>query len=557
MDGVDEVRLADAGPGRDRRPRRGRRASAAGTSGPSATRSRRSCGGDRRPTTRPCAQFEAAGGAGRRRTATAAAAAPASIHDVVRVKEPGLADAPRLRRPRAPLRARPVPRARRHGRRLGAAARDGELGDAVDGAFELVDARARAGSSPRRDGHDRRAPAVITQDDPDARRRPARPDAGPRGRARAPRRTAARCAARPRVDDHDARRRRQPVGLVGRRRARGPATTAPARRRASTPIAPGQRLRRRRGRRRRPTSRADAWWAPIETVSNSEAGFERVYQGSGLLLSWPVRLAPGERWSRTVAARRATTGRGTGADGADVVSRPRVSRPAPRRPRPLLPAAAPTRSPGTSRRPDRGAGRDWNERISAECYRPNAELGNLGAMSWDLGPTLAGWLQARRPDRLSRLRRRATAAANGMAQPFHHAILPLASAADRRTEIRWGLRDFELRFGRARRGMWLPETAVDLATLRLLADDGHHATRSSRRGRSTGSTAARSTRGVRYRVDLGGGRSIVAVLYDGLLSAAVSRSSRRRPPTRTGSSASASCRGLPASHSPGTRRRSS
>ncbi len=43
---------------------------------------------------------------------------------------------------------------------------------------------------------------------------------------------------------------------------------------------------------------ADAWIAPIETVSNSEAGFERVYQGSALLMSWRVRLAPGE--SRTV-----------------------------------------------------------------------------------------------------------------------------------------------------------------------------------------------------------------------------------------------------------------
>ena len=45
---------------------------------------------------------------------------------------------------------------------------------------------------------------------------------------------------------------------------------------------------------------AEAWWAPIETISNSEGGFERVYQGSGLLLSWPVRLGPGDRWSRTV-----------------------------------------------------------------------------------------------------------------------------------------------------------------------------------------------------------------------------------------------------------------
>ena len=39
--------------------------------------------------------------------------------------------------------------------------------------------------------------------------------------------------------------------------------------------------------------RADAWIAPIETVSNSESGFERVYQGSCLVLSRPVNLRPG------------------------------------------------------------------------------------------------------------------------------------------------------------------------------------------------------------------------------------------------------------------------
>lgn len=121
--------------------------------------------------------------------------------------------------------------------------------------------------------------------------------------------------------------------------------------------------------------------------------------------------------------------------------------------------------------PTAAPARDWNERISADCYRPNALAGNLGAISWDLGPTLAGWLETGDPvayrgfvegDR----------GANGMAQPFHHAILPLAAAHDRRTEIRWGLRDFEIRFGRKATGMWLPETAVDLATLRLLADAG-------------------------------------------------------------------------------------
>ncbi|MEO8437081.1 MAG: alpha-amylase/4-alpha-glucanotransferase domain-containing protein [Chloroflexota bacterium] len=38
---------------------------------------------------------------------------------------------------------------------------------------------------------------------------------------------------------------------------------------------------------------ADLWWAPVETISNSEAGFERVYQGAGLLASWPLKLAAG------------------------------------------------------------------------------------------------------------------------------------------------------------------------------------------------------------------------------------------------------------------------
>ena len=108
---------------------------------------------------------------------------------------------------------------------------------------------------------------------------------------------------------------------------------------------------------------------------------------------------------------------------------------------------------------------------------------------------------------------------NGMAQPFHHAILPLASAADRRTEIRWGLRDFELRFGRRATGMWLPETAVDLATLRLLADEGIGYTILAP-WQVDGGPSLDTRRP--YRVDLGDGRSMVAALYDGLLSAAVS-----------------------------------
>ena len=48
---------------------------------------------------------------------------------------------------------------------------------------------------------------------------------------------------------------------------------------------------------------ADAWYAPIETVSNSEAGFERVYQGSALLLSWTINLEPGASFTAAVQHR--------------------------------------------------------------------------------------------------------------------------------------------------------------------------------------------------------------------------------------------------------------
>ena len=105
-----------------------------------------------------------------------------------------------------------------------------------------------------------------------------------------------------------------------------------------------------------------------------------------------------------------------------------------------------------------------------------------------------------------------------MAQAFHHSILPLASAADRRTEIRWGLRDFELRFGRRPAGLWLPETAVDLATLRIAAEEGvRYTILAPWQAAESGLDTRRP-----YRVELGGGRSIVVVFYDAGLSAAVS-----------------------------------
>ena len=130
-------------------------------------------------------------------------------------------------------------------------------------------------------------------------------DARPGDDHREPLRSAASGTSRLRVDDDDAGRRRQPVGLVGR--GRRPDCTRRVGRGGgigtigqgndyvgigvTTTVSPP----------------ADAWWAPVETISNSEGGFERVYQGSGLLLSWIIDLAPGESASFVVAHAVATT----------------------------------------------------------------------------------------------------------------------------------------------------------------------------------------------------------------------------------------------------------
>ena len=167
--------------------------------------------------------------------------------------------------------------------------------------------------------------------------------------------------------------------------------------------------------------------------------------------------------------------------------------------------------------------RDWNERITEECYRPNAELGTLERVSWNLGPTLTGYLADAKPDVLTGFAeadRQGGGAVNGpgIAQPFHHSILPLLAHHDRRTEILWGLRDFEFRFGRPARAMWLPETGVDLPTLGLMAEAGVESTILAPWQAETAHVDDR----LPYRVDTGGGRHIAVVFYDGDLSAAIS-----------------------------------
>jgi alpha-amylase/alpha-mannosidase (GH57 family) len=135
---------------------------------------------------------------------------------------------------------------------------------------------------------------------------------------------------------------------------------------------------------------------------------------------------------------------------------------------------------------------DWNERITAECYGPNMAariidsdkrvidlINNYSKMSFNFGPTLLSWMENHRPeiyqaileaDRLSL--ERFSGHGSAMAQAYSHMIMPLANRRDKYTQILWGIKDFEKRFGRFPEGMWLPETAVDTETLEVLAEAG-------------------------------------------------------------------------------------
>ena len=191
--------------------------------------------------------------------------------------------------------------------------------------------------------------------------------------------------------------------------------------------------------------------------------------------------------------------------------------------------------------------RDWNERITAECYRPNASarvvdnsnqiiaiVDNYQRMSFNVGPTLMSWLEDQAPDVHEALiaADRASAARFGghgsaMAQVYNHMIMPLASGRDRATQVRWGIADFERRFRRAPEGMWLPECAVDTASLEALAAEGiafavlaPHQARAWRPPGGAWRTQPIDT-GRGYRCPLPSGRSIDLFFYDGATSRAV------------------------------------
>lgn len=191
---------------------------------------------------------------------------------------------------------------------------------------------------------------------------------------------------------------------------------------------------------------------------------------------------------------------------------------------------------------------DWNERIHDECYRPNGYariidgygrieliVNNYVNTSFNFGPTLLSWLEQEHPQTYARILEADRESVgqrgghgNAIAQGYNHSILPLCNARDRRTQVRWGLRDFQYRFGREAEALWLPETACDDLTLGTLIDEGlryvilspHQAERVrdnavGAQWSSVNDGQIDTTRAYKYFHRDKSGRSIAVFFYDG------------------------------------------
>lgn len=194
---------------------------------------------------------------------------------------------------------------------------------------------------------------------------------------------------------------------------------------------------------------------------------------------------------------------------------------------------------------------DWNERITAECYAANSAsrildeqkriiqvVNNYGKISFDFGPTLLAWMEKQAPavyQRILEADKESQSLFSGhgsaMAQAYNHMILPLANRRDKVTQVLWGIRDFEHRFGRAPEGMWLPETAADTETLEILSQHQIRYTvlapRQAREIRRIGEDRWTDVQGAKidptmpYVQTLPSGRKIVIYFFDGPVSKAV------------------------------------
>lgn len=194
---------------------------------------------------------------------------------------------------------------------------------------------------------------------------------------------------------------------------------------------------------------------------------------------------------------------------------------------------------------------DWNERITEQCYHRNANahildgkgyvtaiVNNYSKISFNFGPTLLSWIAAKTPD-LYQLILKADADSqktfgghgNAMAQAYNHMIMPLANDRDKYTQIAWGIRDFEFHFKRKPEGLWLAETAVDLATLDIMATLGIQFTilspSQAKQTRPLNTEQWQDVSGGKisplkpYLQKLPSGRSIVLFFYDGPVSQSI------------------------------------
>ncbi len=194
---------------------------------------------------------------------------------------------------------------------------------------------------------------------------------------------------------------------------------------------------------------------------------------------------------------------------------------------------------------------DWNERVNAESYAPNAlsrildekgriiqMVNNYSQISFNFGPTLLAWMEKKSPEIYEQILKadresleRFSGHGSAIAQVYNHLIMPLANNRDKRTQVIWGLEDFRHRFKRMPEGMWLSETAVDMETLNILSEQGilftilspHQAKRFRPIGGSDWIDAAggRIDSTMPYRVNLPSGRFITVFFYNGLISRAV------------------------------------
>ena len=196
---------------------------------------------------------------------------------------------------------------------------------------------------------------------------------------------------------------------------------------------------------------------------------------------------------------------------------------------------------------------DWNERVNNECYNPNSVskivdsnnqilnvVNNYEYMSYNFGPTLLSWMEEYAPMAYERIikaditsRKLHGGHGNAIAQVYNHMIMPLANERDKQTQVKWGIKDFEYRFGRQPEGMWLAETAVDDDTLRVLVENGikftilspYQAQRIRKEGEGTWQDVSWGNidpaRAYRYYIESDPGKYIDLFFYDGAISRSV------------------------------------